>query len=118
MRRNNRQIHKGATLKGGIRKRNQGPYTVKGFRLFDSVRFSGSLCFVTERRTSGYFALRTLNGTRIHDSAKAADLTLLEMCKGCIGRNCRIIMKLPGLLKLPEAAGPGASVQGILRAAE
>lgn len=83
-RRNNRQTHKANTLKGSIRKRNQAPYTVKGFRLFDRVRFCGSICFVTGRRMSGYLALRTLDGTKVHDSAKAADLTLLETRKGYI----------------------------------
>ena len=34
----NRQIHKSTILKGGIRKRNQTPYDVMGFRLFDKVK--------------------------------------------------------------------------------
>lgn len=84
VRRNNRQMFKANTLKGGVRKRNQAPYTVRGFRLFDRVLFQDSICFVTGRRASGYFALRTLDGTKVHDSAKAADLTLLEMRKGYI----------------------------------
>ena len=90
VRRNNRQMFKANTLKGGIRKRNQAPYIVKGFRLFDKVRFRGIVCFVTGRRASGYFALRTLDGTRVHDSAKAADLVLLELRKGYMqGRGTR-----------------------------
>ena len=40
-RRNNRQIHKLTILKGGVRKRNQAPYEIKGFRLFDKVVFNG-----------------------------------------------------------------------------
>ena len=84
VRRNNRQMFKANTLKGGARKRNQAPYEVRGFRLFDRVLFRSSICFVTGRRASGYFALRTLDGTKVHDSAKAADITLLEMRKGYI----------------------------------
>ena len=37
----NRQIHKNTILKGGIRKRNQTGYLVKGFRLFDK---DSSIC--------------------------------------------------------------------------
>lgn len=73
----NRQIHKAKTLKGGIRKRNQAPYKVKGFCLNDQVSYRGKECFITGRRSSGYFALKTLDGTKVHDSAKASELKLL-----------------------------------------
>ena len=36
----NRQIHKNTILKGGVRKRNQAEYEVKGFRLFDKVSYN------------------------------------------------------------------------------
>lgn len=78
----NRQIHKSKAQKGGIRKRNQAPYKVKGFRLFDSVLFEGQECFIFGRRTSGYFDLRTLDGTKIHASASYKKLKLLEPRKG------------------------------------
>ena len=84
VRRNNRQMFKANTLKGDARKRNQAPYEVRGFRLFDRVLFRSRICFVTGQRVSGYFALRTLDGTKVRDSAKAADITLLEMRKGYI----------------------------------
>ena len=38
----NRQIHKCKILKGGISKRNQAPYEVKGFRLYDYVLWKGA----------------------------------------------------------------------------
>ena len=57
---------------------------VKEFRLSDKVQFRRVICFVTGRRASGHFVLVTLHGTRIHDSAKAEDLVLLEMRKGYI----------------------------------
>lgn len=84
VRRNNRQMFKANTLKGNVRKRNQAPYVVKGYRLFDKVLYNRTECFITGRRQSGYFALRTLNGNKVHDSAKAGDLVLLEMRKGYI----------------------------------
>jgi len=57
VRNHNRQIHKAKTLKGGLRKLNQAPYKVKGFRLFDKVKFQGKECFIFGRRSSGYFNL-------------------------------------------------------------
>ncbi len=46
----NRQIHKNTILKGGYRKRNQGTYEVKGFRLYDKVLWKGQICFIFGRR--------------------------------------------------------------------
>ena len=83
VRHHNRQIHKANFSKGGIRKRNQAPYLVKGFRLFDKVLYQGKEYFIFGRRTTGYFDIRTLDGTkankgsvsykklRIQDTAKA-----------------------------------------------
>ena len=42
VRHHNRQIHKTKFSKGGIRKCNQAPYLVKGFRLFDKVLYAKS----------------------------------------------------------------------------
>lgn len=65
-RRHNRQIFKFNTLKGGIRKKNQAPYLVKGFRLFDKVLYNGLECFIFGRRTSGSFCIRKFDGTRVN----------------------------------------------------
>ena len=77
----NRQLHKAKILKGGVRKLNQAPKKVKGFELFDKVRYKGRDCFIFGRRTSGYFDLRVLDGTKIHDSANYKSLQLLEHSK-------------------------------------
>jgi hypothetical protein len=69
VRRNNRQLHKATIRKGGKRQRNTAPKVVHGFRLFDCVRYQETICFVFGRRSSGYFDLRTLDGTKIHASA-------------------------------------------------
>jgi len=69
VRRHNRQIHKANTAKGGMRKRNQSVPIIKGFRLFDHVFYKGQECFIFGKRTSGYFDLRTLDGTVIHRTA-------------------------------------------------
>ena len=78
IRHHNRQIHKAKILKGGIRKANQAPYIVKGFRLWDKVLYDGQECFISGRRSSGYFALRKLDGTAITNSISFKKLQLLE----------------------------------------
>ena len=62
----NRQIHKQKILKDGIRKRNQAPYLVKGFRLFEKVKYHGKQYFIFGRRNSGFFDIRTLDGTKVN----------------------------------------------------
>ena len=62
----NRQIHKNTILKGGIRKRNQAEYEIKGYRLFDTVKYKGNIYTIFGRRNSGFFDIRTLNGTKVN----------------------------------------------------
>ncbi len=70
VRRHNRQIHKSNILKGGIRKRNQAGYLVKGYRLFDKVSYSGNSYFIFGRRKSGFFDIRTLNGEKVRSEER------------------------------------------------
>ena len=77
-RKHNRQIHKLSILKGGLRKRNQAPYEVKGFRLFDKVACKGEEAFIFGRRSSGSFYVRRLDGTRISAGISYKKLRLLE----------------------------------------
>ena len=77
-RRNNRQIHKLSILKGALRKRNQAPFEVKGFRLFDKVACQGEEGFIFGRRSSGFFDVRKLDGTRISAGISYKKLHLLE----------------------------------------
>ena len=66
------------SLKGGIRKRNQAPYEIKGFRLFDKVACQGEEGFIFGRRSSGFFDVRKLDGTRISAGISYKKLHLLE----------------------------------------
>jgi len=77
----NRQIHKAKILKGGIKKRNQAPYEVKGFRLYDKVLWKGQKCFIFGRRSTGRMDLRLLDGTHINASVGYKNLKLLNMCR-------------------------------------
>jgi len=78
MRRNNRQLHKATIRKGGKRQRNTAPKQVHGFRLFDCVRYENITCFVFGRRSSGYFDLRTLDGTEVSASASYKKLHVVQ----------------------------------------
>ena len=78
----NRQLHKATIQKGGIRKLNQAPKYVKGFQLFDKVIYNRQECFIFGRRSSGYFDLRLLDGTKIHRSASVKNIKLLERGRG------------------------------------
>ena len=80
-RKHNRQIHKLTILKGGIRKRNQAPYEIHGYRLFDKVLCNGVVCFIFGRRKTGYFDVRKLNGERVSASISYKKLRLLEKRK-------------------------------------
>ena len=80
-RRHNRQIHKLMILKGGLRKKNQAPYEVKGFRLFDKVKVLGEEGFIFSRRSSGYFDVRKLDGSRISAGISHKKLSLVEKRK-------------------------------------
>ena len=84
IRRHNRQIHKFNFSKGHVRKNNQAPHLVGGFCLFDKVLYQGRQCFITGRRASGYFVLKTIFGETIHKSASMRKLTLLERADGYI----------------------------------
>ena len=75
----NRRIHKNTILKGGYRKRNQAPYEVKGFRLYDKVLWKGQKCFIFARRSTGRMDLRLLDGTHVNASVGYKNLKLLKM---------------------------------------
>lgn len=77
----NRQIHKNTVQKGGYRKRNQTPYEVMGFRLYDKVKWKGQDCFIFGRRSTGRMDLRLLDGTKINASVSYKNLMVLEMRK-------------------------------------
>lgn len=58
----NRQIHKQKIQKGGIKRLNQSPFEVFGFRLFDRVMFENSYYFIFGRRKTGSFNIRDIDG--------------------------------------------------------
>ena len=82
VRRHNRQIHKSKPRKGGKRQCNQSPYIVNGFRRFDKVKYNGIECFITGKRSSGYFQLKKFDGTVISQGVSSKRLKLLEPIKG------------------------------------
>jgi N6-L-threonylcarbamoyladenine synthase len=87
----NRQIHKNTILKGGIRKRNQAPYKVMGFRLYDKVRWKGQNCFIFGRRSTGRMDLRLLDGTKINASVGYKNLRMLDMRKNILIESRKVV---------------------------
>ena len=79
IRRHNRQIHKANILKGGKKRAKQSPYMVKGFRLFDKVKYNGIECFVYGRRANGSFDIRKMDGTKVNAGISFQKLKLLEV---------------------------------------
>lgn len=67
IRRHNRQIHKQNIPKGGIKRLNQSPFEVFGFRLFDRVMFENSYYFIFGRRKTGRFNIRDIDGKNQRD---------------------------------------------------
>jgi N6-L-threonylcarbamoyladenine synthase len=71
--------------KGGYKKRNQAPYLVKGFRLFDRVEYQGDDYFIFGRRASGFFDIRKLDGTKVNNgSISCKKLKFLETSKNLL----------------------------------
>lgn len=77
----NRQIHKLTILKGGVRKNNQCPRKIFGFRLFDSVQYNREICSVQGRRTSGSFSIRKPNGEKVSEGVSYKQLKLISRSK-------------------------------------
>lgn len=69
VRRNNRQIYKANIIKGGKKKLNQAPRYVKGFQLFDKVKYDGDSYYIFGRRSNGYFDIRKLDGTKVNNGS-------------------------------------------------
>lgn len=74
VRKQNRKLFKGSH--SGVR--NTAARFIIGFQRYDKVSWKGQECFVFGRRTTGYFDIRLLDGTKVHASAKAKDCKLLE----------------------------------------
>lgn len=99
-RRHNRQVMKATILKGGKLKRNQAPYLVHGFRLFDKVLLNGQQCFIFGRRSSGAFDVRHINGTKVHAGISFKKLRFLE-----ISRRLLTILERNSVIPLPFEDG-------------
>lgn len=89
VRKHNRQIHKLTINKGRTRKRNQSPFELFGYRLFDKVKCKGEVGFIFGRRASGSFDIRKLDGTKISAGISYKKLVLISKRKTyLIERRC------------------------------
>lgn len=92
VRHHNRQLHKNTILKGGVRRRNQAPHVVKGFRLFDLVRYENSYYYVFGRRKSGFMDIRTLDGKKVNNgSVSCKRLKVISTSKGMLAERKKVI---------------------------
>ena len=76
MRRHNRQLHRATFSKGHVRKAASLPTTVFGFQLYDLVLFNNHRYFIKGRRSSGAFALVSIEGLK-DENRNYKKLTLL-----------------------------------------
>lgn len=76
MRRHNRQLHRATFSKGHIRKVACLPTITFGFQLYDLVMFDGHLYYIKGRRSSGSFALTSVEGLK-DENRNYKKLTLL-----------------------------------------
>ena len=87
----NRQIHKNTIQKGGVRRRNQAPYKVMEFRLFDKVRWNGQECFIFGRRHTGRFSIRLLDGTKLNENVSCKKLHFIETKRALLIERRRLL---------------------------
>ena len=76
MRRHNRQLHRATFSKGHVRKVASLPTTVFGFQLYDIVLFNNHRYYIQSRRSSGSFALVSVEGLK-DENRMYKKLTLL-----------------------------------------
>ena len=76
MRRHNRQLHRATFSKGHVRKAASLPTTVFGFQLYDIVLFNNHRYYIKGRRSSGAFALVSVEGLK-DENRMYKKLTLL-----------------------------------------
>ncbi|MFA5790764.1 MAG: RNA-guided endonuclease IscB [Caldisericia bacterium] len=61
--------------------RNTAPRLVNGFQRYDKVLWNKKEYFIAGRRSTGFFALKTLDGLEKHPSVKSSDCRLLESAR-------------------------------------
>jgi len=105
LRRHNRKVMKSNILKGGRWKHNQTPYEIKGFRLFDTVRYNSLPAYVHGRRTTGYFVIKDAEGNTLSNSFSCKALELVRH------NNAHLCFALDGARLIP----PPAKAGGILK---
>ena len=96
-----RSRHAGTTVRFTSSLSSKAPFEVKGFRLFDKVACQGEEGFIFGRRSSGFFDVRKLDGTRISAGISYKKLHLLEKRRTYLTE----IRKEEALPPLPEGRG-------------
>ena len=92
MRKHNRQIHKLKFIKGGVRKLNQAPYEILGWRLFDKVICNDEVGFIFGRRANGFFDVRKLDGIKLSAGISHKKLELIAKRKTYLSELRKVIL--------------------------
>lgn len=100
VRRQNRSLFKANPLKSGRWKRNTVK-EVKGYRRFDKVMYENKDVFISGLRTSGSFALKTIEGEKVSDSVSSKKLKFVERARGKIQEVIRAVPLRTKVQSLP-----------------
>lgn len=79
----NRSLHK-MNIRAGetMRRANQCVHTVKGFHLFDKVRYDGRECFIAGKRMRGRLCVRSFDGVVNNSSVSYKRLSVIVPASG------------------------------------
>jgi N6-L-threonylcarbamoyladenine synthase len=77
-------LHKAKILKGGIRKANQSPKDVFGFRLWDAVEYDGVACYIKGRRYNGGKSIMDRHCEEVSNKVNYKKLRVLYHCRSNI----------------------------------
>lgn len=90
VRRHNRQLYKDKILKGGIRKRNQCPYTMFGYHRYDIVKWNNNVCYINSLRTSGSFQIKDLADDKFKKDITYKKIKKLQHRNGFITKYIKV----------------------------
>ena len=77
-------VDKAKILKGSVKKMNQAPYEVLGYRLFDKIKVGNEIGFISGRRQRGDFKLVRFDGSVIGTDVNYKKITLIAKRSGYI----------------------------------
>ena len=84
VRKHNRKIYKDKILKGGKKKLNQCPYTIKNFHRYDVIKYNGKILYINGLRKTGSFMYKSLSNKAFVTNKTCNKIKLIQHRKGFI----------------------------------